>query len=221
MTAQPLTSRPQPGAGPQGDPVISLRGLTKAFQVGGLFSRRTVRALNQELTLDTQQVLLYGGIAAAALLALTFVWDLVAAREPAHEVEEPPEWEPMAGGHTVTPMHGPERPALTGRDAASKTTINESFMKYQYTRIEGSTSVAQPFIPPCRLITSVKPDCSRYWPTCMLRCPERQISTIGLSFADSSSPIRAGIWFMGICLISLRVPLASSWASRTSINTAW
>jgi peptide/nickel transport system ATP-binding protein len=54
MTAQPPTSRPQPGASPQGDPVISLRGLTKDFQVGGLFSRRTVRALNQ-IDLDVER----------------------------------------------------------------------------------------------------------------------------------------------------------------------
>ena len=46
MTAQPLINRPEPGTGLQSDPVISLRGLTKDFQVGGLFSRRTFRALN-------------------------------------------------------------------------------------------------------------------------------------------------------------------------------
>jgi len=54
MTAQPLARRPQPGASSQDDPVISLRGLTKDFQVGGLFSRRTVRALNQ-VDLDVER----------------------------------------------------------------------------------------------------------------------------------------------------------------------
>ena len=87
--------------------------------LGWLLLVATVRALNQELTLDTQQVLLYGGLAAAALIALTFVWDLVAARAPEPEVEEPQEWDPMAGGHPVPPMPGQQLPALT---AAAPTT---------------------------------------------------------------------------------------------------
>jgi peptide/nickel transport system ATP-binding protein len=35
-------------------PSISLRGLTKDFQVGGLFSRKVVRALN-DINLDVDQ----------------------------------------------------------------------------------------------------------------------------------------------------------------------
>lgn len=54
MTAQPLINRPEPGTGFQSDPVISLRGLTKDFQVGGLFSRRTFRALNS-IDLDVER----------------------------------------------------------------------------------------------------------------------------------------------------------------------
>lgn len=52
MTTQPLIDRP--GTGFHSDPVISLRGLTKDFQVGGLFSRRTVRALNS-IDLDVER----------------------------------------------------------------------------------------------------------------------------------------------------------------------
>jgi NADH-quinone oxidoreductase subunit H len=87
--------------------------------LGWLLLVATVRALNQELTLDTRQVLLYGGIAAAALIALTFVWDLVTARSSEPEVEEPAEWDPMAGGHPVPPLPGQQVPALT---AAAPTT---------------------------------------------------------------------------------------------------
>jgi len=39
---------------PSATPSISLRGLTKDFQVGGLFSRKIVRALN-EIDLDVDQ----------------------------------------------------------------------------------------------------------------------------------------------------------------------
>ena len=54
MTAQPLINPPEPGTGIQSDPVISLLGLTKDFQVGGLFSRRTFRALNS-IDLDVER----------------------------------------------------------------------------------------------------------------------------------------------------------------------
>lgn len=51
MTApRPTVESAGPGAGH----IIELRGLTKDFQVGGLFSRRTVRALN-DVTLDVER----------------------------------------------------------------------------------------------------------------------------------------------------------------------
>ncbi|MGH8938133.1 MAG: complex I subunit 1/NuoH family protein, partial [Actinomycetes bacterium] len=81
--------------------------------LGWLLMVATVRAVNQEYELDTRQVLIYGGIAAVVLIALTFVWDLVAARPPQDEVEEPEEWDPLAGGHPVPPMPGQQLPALT------------------------------------------------------------------------------------------------------------
>jgi NADH-quinone oxidoreductase subunit H len=82
--------------------------------IGWLLMVATVRALNAEYTFDTREVLLYGGVIALVLIALTFVWDLVAARR---QPEEPPtveaEWDPMAGGHPVPPLPGQQLPALT------------------------------------------------------------------------------------------------------------
>ncbi|MGA8046223.1 MAG: ATP-binding cassette domain-containing protein [Dermatophilaceae bacterium] len=52
MTTQPVIDRPRSGL--DSDPVIRLRGLTKDFQVGGLFSRRAVRALNS-IDLDVER----------------------------------------------------------------------------------------------------------------------------------------------------------------------
>jgi NADH-quinone oxidoreductase subunit H len=74
----------------------------------------TVRAVNARYTFDTQQVLIYGGVVAVVLIALTFVWDLVAARrQPPDEPEVEAEFDPMAGGHPVPPMPGQQLPALT------------------------------------------------------------------------------------------------------------
>jgi NADH-quinone oxidoreductase subunit H len=89
--------------------------------LGWLLLVATVRALNTEYDFDMRQVLIYGGIAAAVVIGLTFVWDLVAARaEPADD--EPAEFDPMAGGHPVPPMPGQKVPALT---AAPATTSGE------------------------------------------------------------------------------------------------
>jgi NADH-quinone oxidoreductase subunit H len=75
----------------------------------------TVRALNTEYNFDTRQVLLYGALIAAAIIVLTFVWDVVAARRgPQPHEERPAEFDPMAGGHPVPPLPGQSLPALTG-----------------------------------------------------------------------------------------------------------
>jgi NADH-quinone oxidoreductase subunit H len=80
--------------------------------LGWLLLVATVRALNQRYTFDTREVLLYGGAVAVVLIALTFVWDLVAARRGPPEVPEmEAEWDPMAGGHPVPPMPG-QQPTL-------------------------------------------------------------------------------------------------------------
>jgi NADH-quinone oxidoreductase subunit H len=81
----------------------------------------TVRALNTEYNFDTREIALYGGIAAAALIAVTFVWDLIAARrdEESAVEHEPEEFDAMAGGHPVPPMPGQSKPALTGVGATT------------------------------------------------------------------------------------------------------
>jgi NADH-quinone oxidoreductase subunit H len=90
--------------------------------LGWLLLVATVRALNTEYDFDVRQVLIYGGIAAAVVIGLTFVWDLAAARsEP--EDDEPDEFDAMAGGHPVPPMPGQKVPALT---AAPATTSGDS-----------------------------------------------------------------------------------------------
>jgi NADH-quinone oxidoreductase subunit H len=83
----------------------------------------TVRALNTRYNFDTQEVLLFGGAVAVALIALTFVWDLVAAGgQPDEEPEAIAEWDPMAGGHPVPPLPGQQLPALTAVGTSSTTT---------------------------------------------------------------------------------------------------
>ncbi|MBA2768321.1 MAG: NADH-quinone oxidoreductase subunit NuoH [Sporichthyaceae bacterium] len=92
--------------------------------IGWLLMVATVRALNTEYDFDARQVLIYGGIAAAVLIGLTFVWDFVAARSRnAEPPEVTAEWDPMAGGHPVPPLPGQQRPQLTvaGTTAGSTT----------------------------------------------------------------------------------------------------
>jgi NADH-quinone oxidoreductase subunit H len=81
--------------------------------LGWLLMVATVRALNTRYDFDTRQVALYGGVAAAVVIALTFVWDVVAAgQKGADEPEVTAEWDPMAGGHPVPPMPGQQLPEL-------------------------------------------------------------------------------------------------------------
>ena len=80
----------------------------------------TVRALNTRYSFDAREVALYGGVAAGALIALTFVWDIFAARaQGAEEPEAVVEWDPMAGGHPVPPMPGQTLPELTAVGSGS------------------------------------------------------------------------------------------------------
>ena len=86
----------------------------------------TVRALNTEYQFDSRQVLLYGGVVLVVLLALTFAWDLVAARrQPAEAPEVEVEFDPMAGGHPVPPMPGQQLPALTAVGAGETSATPE------------------------------------------------------------------------------------------------
>jgi NADH-quinone oxidoreductase subunit H len=80
----------------------------------------TVRAVNTRYNFDTQQIALYGGLAAGVLIAVTFVWDLFSARQNADEEPDvTPEWDPMAGGHPVPPLPGQTLPELTAVAASS------------------------------------------------------------------------------------------------------
>jgi alpha-amylase len=73
-----------------------------------------VRALNTQYNFDTRQVAIYVGVGAGGLIAVTFVWDLIAARGQSDEEPEViPAWDPMAGGHPVPPLPGQTLPALT------------------------------------------------------------------------------------------------------------
>jgi NADH-quinone oxidoreductase subunit H len=81
--------------------------------LGWLLMVATVRALNAEYEFDTRQALLYGGLVALVLIALTFVWDVVAARRVPQEPEAQAEFDPMAGGHPVPPLPGQQLPELT------------------------------------------------------------------------------------------------------------
>jgi NADH-quinone oxidoreductase subunit H len=80
----------------------------------------TVRALNTRYNFDTRQLLIYGGLVAGGLIAVTFIWDLVAARQQVDEEPDvTPEWDPMAGGHPVPPLPGQTLPELTAVAASS------------------------------------------------------------------------------------------------------
>ena len=75
----------------------------------------TVRALNTEYHVR-QPRRCFSTVASSlvVLIALTFVWDLVAARASRREAPEvEAEFDPMAGGHPVPPMPGQQLPALT------------------------------------------------------------------------------------------------------------
>jgi NADH-quinone oxidoreductase subunit H len=86
--------------------------------VGWLVMVATTRALQAEYDLEPRQFLVYGGVGAAVLIGLTFVWELVATRGPEEPPEEEAEFDAMAGGHPVPPLPGQQRPALTPVGAA-------------------------------------------------------------------------------------------------------
>jgi len=68
----------------------------------------TVRALANEVQLDRQQLLIWGGGAIAILLVLSFLWDILAGRSDSAEADgdEPGEFDAFAGGYPVPPLPG-------------------------------------------------------------------------------------------------------------------
>jgi len=90
--------------------------------LGWLLMVATVRALNTQYNFDTRQVAIYVGVGAGGLIAVTFVWDLIAARgQGDEEPEETAAWDPMAGGHPVPPLPGQTLPPLTASAITSGT----------------------------------------------------------------------------------------------------
>jgi NADH-quinone oxidoreductase subunit H len=82
----------------------------------------TVRALNTRYDFNVRQLTLYVVVGFAVVIALSFVWDLFAARRRDDEELEPTaEWDPMAGGHPVPPLPGQTLPALTASAITSST----------------------------------------------------------------------------------------------------
>jgi NADH-quinone oxidoreductase subunit H len=87
----------------------------------------TVRALNTRYGFNTRDVALYAGVIIAGVIALTFVWDVLAARQQGDEEPEPiVEWDPMAGGHPVPPLPGQTLPALTAVGSSSTTSTDDA-----------------------------------------------------------------------------------------------
>ncbi len=66
----------------------------------------TVRALANEVELDRQQILLWGGGAVAVLLVISLVWDFVGAKSGSTEADsaQPDEFDAFAGGYPVPPL---------------------------------------------------------------------------------------------------------------------
>jgi NADH-quinone oxidoreductase subunit H len=68
----------------------------------------TVRAIANEVDLNRQQVLIWGGATIAVLLVLSLLWDLAANRSQANSPtdDEPGEFDAFAGGYPVPPLPG-------------------------------------------------------------------------------------------------------------------
>jgi NADH-quinone oxidoreductase subunit H len=78
----------------------------------------TVRAVNTQYDISTDQVLIVGGGISLAIIALSYLPDLLGrgrGEEPGPEPEA--EFDPMAGGHPVPPLPWQQQPALTGARA--------------------------------------------------------------------------------------------------------
>jgi NADH-quinone oxidoreductase subunit H len=80
-----------------------------------------VRASANEVELDRQAVLLWGGGVVATLLVISVLWDVVAARRGSVEAEpaEPVAFDPFAGGYPVPPLPGQVLPSTRGTVAVA------------------------------------------------------------------------------------------------------
>jgi NADH-quinone oxidoreductase subunit H len=66
----------------------------------------TVRAVSNEVELDRQDILIWGGGVLAVLLVLSIAWDYVAGRGEEDATPPPAEFDAFAGGHPVPPLPG-------------------------------------------------------------------------------------------------------------------
>jgi NADH-quinone oxidoreductase subunit H len=87
----------------------------------------TVRALANEVELDRQQVLIWGGGAIVVLVALSMLWDALSGRGRAAPPPDggPPEFDPFAGGYPVPPLPGQQVPGERKTIAADRATSDE------------------------------------------------------------------------------------------------
>jgi NADH-quinone oxidoreductase subunit H len=87
----------------------------------------TVRALNTRYDFNVRQLSIDIAVVFAVVIALSFVWDIFAARRRDDEELEPTvEWDPMAGGHPVPPLPGQTLPALTASAITSSATTSST-----------------------------------------------------------------------------------------------
>jgi NADH-quinone oxidoreductase subunit H len=84
----------------------------------------TVRAVSNEATFDRQDILIWGGIALAVLLVLSFAWDFLATQREASVAGDDGPFDPFAGGHPVPPLPGQE-PTSVSASAVSPTEQEE------------------------------------------------------------------------------------------------
>jgi NADH-quinone oxidoreductase subunit H len=84
----------------------------------------TVRAVSNEATFDRQDILIWGGIALAVLLVLSFAWDFLATQREASVAGDDGPFDAFAGGHPVPPLPGQE-PTSVSASAVSPTEQEE------------------------------------------------------------------------------------------------
>ena len=83
----------------------------------------TVRALANEVELDRQQILIWGGGAVAVLLLISLVWDFMGAKGRSDNADQigPDEFDAFAGGYPVPPLPEQRQPQVVALTATGST----------------------------------------------------------------------------------------------------
>jgi NADH-quinone oxidoreductase subunit H len=83
----------------------------------------TVRALANEVELDRQQILIWGGGAVAVLLLISLVWDFLGGKSRADNADQtgPDEFDAFAGGYPVPPLPEQRQPQVVALTATGST----------------------------------------------------------------------------------------------------